>query len=174
MNRVFRNACVVKPSFCSLTLLLLISATALGQEKKTVTWLGLDLNAKVVSDEVAKNEVTKKEVVKTVQPKAINPEKRKSIWNEPAWYVALGGAAFDVIGAAVAIDGKRVIEGNPLLRGKDGKAVLAAAIPLKAAGLYLQYRAYKNPKHRKLAIIGMLASGILQGTLGGARAFAMR
>lgn len=165
MNKLFSNACVVKPLLCSLTLTLFISAAAQGQEKRsTATWVDLDLNSKVAAEETTK----------TVKPTVVNPEKRRSIWNEPAWYVALGGSALDVIGAVAAIDGKRVREGNPLFRGDNGKAALMRAIPIKAAGLFLQYRAYKNPKHRKLAIIGMFATGILHGTLGGARAFAMR
>jgi hypothetical protein len=120
------------------------------------------------------NKVTASEVAKPAKPLKVNLEKRKSIWREPAWYVALGGSALDIAGSIASIDGKRVQEGNAIFRRADGKVAWTRALPIKAASLFLQYRGYKNPKHRKWAIVSMFATGILHGTLGGARGLAMR
>jgi hypothetical protein len=147
----------------SLTVILMLLVTANGQQKPNAIWADVDLS---------KVEATK--TAKDVQPPALDPEKQKSIWREPAWYVSLAGSALDLAGSIATIDGKRVSEGNPLFRRSDGKVALTRALPVAAFSLFAQYRSYKNPKYRKLAIAAMLVSGIAQGIFGGARGFAMR
>ena len=164
MNRPVSSSCGIKSFLCALILLTIVSGTVLGQHKPDATWVDMDLDSKVVA----------RDVNKTSQPVAIDVEKRKSIWREPAWYVAIGGSALDIAGSIASIDGKRVSEGNPLFRGADGKVALARALPLTAASLYLQYRFYKNPKHRKMAMVSMVVGGVLRAALGGARGLAMR
>jgi hypothetical protein len=164
MNRPVKNTCGVITALCSLTLLLILSPSASAQEKPAATLVNVDFNGKAKAVDVTK----------AARPTTANPEKRKSIWREPAWYVAIGGSALDIAGSIASIDGKRVQEGNGLFRASDGKVAWERALPFKAISLYLQYRGYKNPKHRKWAIVSMLASGIVHGTLGGVRGFAMR
>jgi hypothetical protein len=163
MNKTDTSRYLPRTVLRSLTLILVLLVTANGQQKPTAIWADVDLG---------KVETTK--ATKTVQPPALDPERRKSIWREPAWYVALGGSALDLAGSIATIDGKRVSEGNPLFRRSDGKVALTRAIPAAALSLFAQYRSYKNPKYRKLAIASMLVSGIVQGVFGGARGFAMR
>ena len=85
--------------------------------------------------------------------------KTKSIWQEPAWYVSIAGSALDIAGSAAKIDGKRVREGNPLFTRSDGKVAWERAIPFTAASMYMQYKLYQNPKHRKWAIVSMVRHG---------------
>jgi hypothetical protein len=164
MNRPVSSAIRLRPFLCALILLTIVSGTVRSQHKPNATWVDVDLDNRDVA----------KEVNKTVQPAAIDVEKRKSIWREPAWYVSIGGSVLDIVGSIAMIDGKRIQEGNPLFRGADGKVALARALPLTAASLFLQYRYYKNPKHRKMAIVSMVVAGVLHATLGGARGLAMR
>ena len=163
MNKTDTTRRLPKTALRSLTLILMLLVTANGQQKPTAVWADVDLG---------KVETTK--AAKSVQPPTLDPEKRKSIWREPAWYVSLGGSALDLVGSIATIDGKRVSEGNPLFRRSDGKVALTRALPVAALSLFAQYRSYKNPKYRKLAIASMLVSGIVQGVFGGARGFAMR
>jgi hypothetical protein len=148
--------------------MLLVTANA--QHKPIAIWADVDLS---------KGESTKAtesaKIAKAAQPVAValDPEKNKSIWREPAWYVSLGGTALDIVGSIATIDGKRVSEGNPLFRRADGKVALTRALPVAALGLFAQYKAYKNPKHRKMAIAMMVASGVLHGVFG-AKGFAIR
>ncbi len=146
----------------SLTLILTLLVTANAQQKPTAIWADVDLS---------KVESTK--AVKTAQPLALDPEKGKSIWREPAWYVSLGGTAIDLVGSVATIDGRRVSEGNPLFSRSDGKVALTRALPVAALSLFAQYRSYKNPKYRKMAMAMMVVSGVLHGAFG-AKGFAMR
>lgn len=163
-----KGACRPRNMLCSLMLILIVLVTANGQQKPKAIWADVDLS-KVESSKVVSTKASK-----IVQPPTLKPEKEKSIWREPAWYVALGGSALDIAGSIATIDGKRVREANPLLRSADGRVALMRALPLTAVSLFAQYRGYKNPKHRKLAIVSMVVSGVLRGALGGARGFAMR
>lgn len=158
-----KAGCASRKVLCSFTLVLITSLTANAQQKPTAIWADVDLN---------KAESAK--ASKTVQPVSIDPKKEKSIWREPAWYVALGGSALDIAGSIATIDGRHIREGNPLFRRSDGKLALTRALPLTAFSLFAQYRSYKNPKYRKLAIVTMIASGILHGAFGGVRGFAKR
>lgn len=155
----------------SVTLILVLLVTANAQQKPIAIWADVDLS----KAESTKNESAK--VAKTAQPLAksvaLDPEKKKSIWREPAWYVSLGGTALDIVGSIATIDGKRVSEGNPLFRRADGKVALTRALPVAAFSLFAQYKSYKNPKHRKMAIAMMVASGVLHGVFG-AKGFAIR
>jgi len=173
MSRPVKNVWGRSTFVSLLALLLLISPVVRGQNKPTATWVDVDLDRETVVKDGAKENKDLKDA-KAIQPVAIKPEKQKSIWHEPAWYVAIGGSVLDIAASASTIDGKRVYESNSLLRGGDGKLALARAVPLTVAGLYLQYKYYKNPKHRKWAIVSMVASGLLHATLGGARALAMK
>jgi hypothetical protein len=140
----------------------MIFTTVNGQQKADATWVDANLSSAI-------------EHVKAPAPvkvPAVERVKQKSIWNEPAWYVSIAGSVLDIAGSAASIDGKRVREGNPLFTRSDGKVAWERAIPFTAASMYLQYRLYKNPKHRKLAIVSMFATGIIRGTLGGTRGFA--
>ncbi|MEK6325847.1 MAG: hypothetical protein AABN33_29775 [Acidobacteriota bacterium] len=163
MNKTDTTRYLPRTVLRSLTLILMLLVTANGQQKPKAIWADVDLG---------KVETTK--ATKTVQPPAPDPERRMSIWREPAWYVSLGGSALDLAGSIATIDGKRVSEGNPLFRRSDGKVALTRALPVAALSLFAQYRSYKNPKYRKLAKAMMLVSGILHGAFGGARGFAMR
>jgi hypothetical protein len=166
MNKTFTTRHLPATVSRSLTLILMLLVTANGQQKPTAIWADVDLS---------KGGTTKAtKTVQPTQPTALDPEKRKSIWREPAWYVALGGSALDLAGSVATIDGKHLREGNPLLRGSNGKVALTRALPVAAISLFAQYHSYKNPKYRKLAIASMLISGIVQGVFGGARGFAMR
>ena len=158
-----KAGCASRKVLCSFTLVLIASMMANAQQKPTAIWADVDLN---------KAESAK--ATKTVQPVSIDPKKEKSIWREPAWYVALGGSALDIAGSIATIDGKQIREGNPLFRRADGRLALTRALPLTAFSLFAQYRSYKNPKYRKLAIVTMIASGILHGAFGGVRGFAKR
>lgn len=161
-----KAGCASRKVLCSFTLILITSLMANAQQKPIAIWADVDLN---------KVEPTK--ATKTVQPAAvpaIDPKKEKSIWREPAWYVALGGSALDIAGSIATIDGRHIREGNPLFRRSDGKLALTRALPLTAFSLFAQYRSYKNPKYRKLAIVTMIASGVLHGAFGGVRGFAKR
>lgn len=162
MNKTHATRYLPRTVLRSLTLILTLLVTANGQQKPTAIWADVDLR---------KVETTK--ATKTVQPPARDPERRKSIWREPAWYVSLGGSALDIAGSIATIDGKRVSEANPLFSRADGKVALTRALPLTAVSLFAQYRSYKNPKYRKLAIAMMLVSGVLRGAFGGVRGFAM-
>ena len=163
MNKTFTTRYLPGTVLRSVTLILILLVTANAQQKPTAIWADVDLSKGVTT-----------KATKTVQPTALDPEKRKSIWREPAWYVALGGSALDLAGSVATIDGKHLREGNPLLRGSNGKVALTRALPVAAISLFAQYHSYKNPKYRKLAIASMLISGIVQGVFGGARGFAMR
>ncbi len=163
MNKTGVTICGPRNVLCSLTLVLIVVMLANGQQKPTAIWADVDLS---------KTESTK--AAKPIQPLALDPKKGKSIWREPAWYVALGGSALDIAGSIATIDGKRTSEGNPLFRRTDGKVALTRALPLTAVSLFAQYKGYKNPKYRKMAMAAMLATGILRGAFGGARGFAMR
>lgn len=152
----------------SVTFILLLLVTANAQQKPIAIWADVDLS-KGESTKAAESART----VKTTPPVALDPEKKKSIWREPAWYVSLGGTALDIVGSIATIDGKRVSEGNPLFRRSDGKVALTRALPVAAFSLFAQYKSYKNPKHRKMAIAMMVASGVLHGVFG-AKGFAIR
>jgi hypothetical protein len=149
--------------FGPLAIICMIFTTGYGQQKPSATWVGTDISS---TAEPVKASASLKPTA------AVERITKKSIWKEPAWYVSLAGSALDIAGSAASIDGKRVREGNPLFTRSDGKVAWERAIPFTAATMYLQYRLYKNPKHRKLAIVSMFASGIIRGTLGGSRSFA--
>ena len=169
MNPTCTTKYGLRTLLCSLALVLALLVTANGQQKPKAAWADVDFDGKIESTNV---ESTK--VATSGKPLSLDTEKRKSIWREPAWYVALGGSALDIVGSIATIDGKRVSEGNALFRRADGKLALTRALPITAASLFLQYRGYKNPKHRKLAIATMIVTGVLRGAFGGARGFTMR
>lgn len=156
-----------------VTVILTLLVTANAQQKPTAIWADVDLT-KVESTDAGESAKTTEsaKAVKTTRV-ALDPEKKKSIWREPAWYVSLGGTALDIVGSVATIDGKRVSEGNPLFRRSDGKVALTRALPVAALSLFAQYKSYKNPKHRKMAIAMMVASGVLHGVFG-AKGFAIR
>lgn len=155
---------VRKINFCfgPLAIICMLFTTGYSQQKADATWVDANLSSAVESVKAPAS----------VKPVAMERVEKKSIWKEPAWYVSIAGSALDIAGSAASIDGKRVQEGNPLFTRADGKVAWERAIPFTAATMYLQYRLYKNPKHRKLAIVSMFATGIIRGSLGGARAFA--
>lgn len=157
----------------SVSLVLLLLVTANAQQKPIAIWADVDLT-KTESTKAGESKESSEaaKAAKAVRP-ALDPEKRKSIWQEPAWYVSLGGTALDIVGSIATIDGKRVSEGNPLFRRSDGRVALTRALPVAAFSLFAQYKTYKNPKHRKMAIAMMVASGVLHGVFG-AKGFAIR
>lgn len=155
----------------SVTFILLLLVTANAQQKPVAIWADVDLS-KADATKAAESAKSTESTAKTVRL-ALDPEKKKSIWREPAWYVSLGGTALDIVGSIATIDGKRVSEGNPLFRRADGKVALTRALPVAAFSLFAQYKSYKNPKHRKMAIAMMVASGVLHGVFG-AKGFAIR
>jgi hypothetical protein len=168
MNKTYTRAYLPGTCLRSITLILMLLVTANAQQKPTAIWADVDLSK---GESTKPAESTK--AAKTAEPIALDAGEGKSIWREPAWYVSLGGTALDIVGSVATIDGKRVSEGNPLFRRSDGKLALTRALPVAAFALFAQYRSYKNPKHRKLAIASMLVSGILHSAFG-AKGFAMR
>lgn len=170
MKKHYRPSCAPRYLFCSLIILPILLTIANAQQRPKANWADIDLDRKV--EDTKDNKDTKSTA--TVQPATLDPEKQKSIWREPAWYVALGGSALDIAGSVATIDGKRVREGNSLFARSDGKLSLARALPVTAVSLFLQHHYYKNPKHRKIAIISMVAVGIVRGAFGGVRGFGMR
>ena len=161
-----RNAFLI---FGSFALIFLVFTTGYGQQSPLATSVAARHDAKAHDAKAAgpKNhyQFQMREAIET---------KTKSIWREPAWYVLIAGSALDIAGSAAKIDGKRVREGNPLFTRSDGKVAWERAIPFTAASMYMQYKLYQNPKHRKWAIVSMVATGIMRGAFGGARAFAHR
>ncbi|HEX5735983.1 MAG TPA: hypothetical protein VF131_24360 [Blastocatellia bacterium] len=156
-----RNAFLI---FGSFALILLVFTTGYGQQTPLATSVAARHDAKAEAPKT----ITKLQMREAIETKT------KSIWREPAWYVSIAGSALDIAGSAASIDGKRVREGNPLFTRSDGKVAWERAIPFTAASMYMQYKLYQNPKHRKWAIVSMVATGVMRGAFGGARAFAHR
>lgn len=173
MKKTYTRTYLAGTSLRSVTLILLLLVTANAQQKPVAIWADVDLSK--VESAKAGESTKSTEAIKAAKttPLALDPEKKKSIWREPAWYVSLGGTALDIVGSIATIDGKRVSEGNPLFRRADGKVALTRALPVAAFSLFAQYKSYKNPKHRKMAIAMMVASGVLHGVFG-AKGFAIR
>lgn len=171
-----RNAFLI---FGPFALIFLVFTTGYGQQAPLAASVEARHDAKALDTKALD---TKAHDAKAEAPKPITKfqmreaieTKTKSIWQEPAWYVSIAGSALDIAGSAAKIDGKRVREGNPLFTRSDGKVAWERAIPFTAASMYMQYKLYQNPKHRKWAIVSMVATGIMRGAFGGARAFAHR
>ena len=157
-----RNAFLILGPFA---LIFLVFTTGYGQQTPLATSLEARHDAKAAE---APKPITKLQVREAIETKT------KSIWREPAWYVSIAGSALDIAGSAATIDGKHAREGNPLFTRADGKVAWERAIPFTAASMYMQYKLYKNPKHRKWAIVSMVATGVMRGAFGGVRAFAHR
>jgi len=173
MQKTYTRSYVAGTFLRSVTLILMLLVTANAQQKPTAIWADVDLS-KVESTKAGESaRSTEPTTAAKTTRLALDPEKRKSIWREPAWYVSLGGTALDIVGSVATIDGKRVSEGNPLFRRADGKVALTRALPVAALSLFAQYKSYKNPKHRKMAMVMMVASGVLHGVFG-AKGFAIR
>jgi hypothetical protein len=173
MKKTYARTYLAGSFLRSVTLILVLLVTANAQQKPTAIWADVDLTkveATKAAESTKSTESTK--TAKSVRL-SLDPEKKKSIWREPAWYVSLGGTALDIVGSIATIDGKRVSEGNPLFRRADGKVALTRALPVAALSLFAQYKSYKNPKHRKMAMAMMVASGVLHGVFG-AKGFAIR
>ena len=156
-----RNAFLI---FAPFALILLVFTTGYAQQTPLATSVSARNDAKAE----APKPITKLQMREAIETKT------KSIWQEPAWYVSIAGSALDIAGSAAKIDGNRVREGNPLFTRADGKVAWERAIPFTAASMFMQYTLYKNPKHRKWAIVSMVATGVIRGAFGGARAFAQR
>lgn len=172
MQKTYTRTFLAGTFLRSVTLILMLLVTANAQQKPTAIWADVDLS-KVESTKAGESTKSTEPTKAKTARLALDPEKRKSIWREPAWYISLGGTALDIVGSVATIDGKRVSEGNPLFRRSDGKVALTRALPVAALSLFAQYRSYKNPKHRKMAMVMMVASGVLHGVFG-AKGFAIR
>jgi hypothetical protein len=91
----------------------------------------------------------------------------KPIYQEPLWYGSLSASTLDIISSALIIDGKRIAEGNILLRTEDGKIHWPRALALTAFTHTMEWKTYERSS--KWGKIVMIANIIVRGFLGGTR-----